>query len=397
MAPYVYPNVCPQRVDRRVLAGWRWCASWPGGMPQIPSFVGGPLTLSYVEMNPFDEVLLNTATNRPLLHTRKGISKKRSQAKSTTVSIRPESAEGLSKDDFDRSKNYSFTLQKRDLEYCPNPPPNLVGPIRVFMDGPSMEQMIRIHRRVENGGHGFPKDCRARHRVGIVVPYRDRESHLRIFLHNLHLLLKKQQIDYVILVVEPIANQTFNRAKLMNIGYSEGLKLYPFQCFIFHDVDLLPEDDRNLYSCPVQPRHMSVAVDKFNYALPYKTIFGGISALTIQHMQTINGFSNNYWGWGGEDDDLSTRAKVAGLNIFRYPQQIARYKMIKHGNDIANPINYCRFKLMARTEYRYKKDGLNTLRYDVVAIEKKPLYTRILVDLREGEERENLKLLIPQC
>ncbi len=52
---------------------------------------------------------------------------------------------------------------------------------------------------------------------------------------------------------------------------------------------------------------------------------------------------------------------------------------------------------MARTEYRYKKDGLNTLRYDVVAIEKKPLYTRILVDLREGEERENLKLLIPQC
>ena len=39
---------------------------------------------------------------------------------------------------------------------------------------------------------------------------------------------------------------------------------------VFHDVDLLPEDDRNLYSCPDQPRHMSVAVDKFQYKLPYK-------------------------------------------------------------------------------------------------------------------------------
>ncbi|KXZ75832.1 Beta-1,4-N-acetylgalactosaminyltransferase bre-4-like Protein [Tribolium castaneum] len=39
-----------------------------------------------------------------------------------------------------------------------------------------------------------------------------------------------------------------------------------YDCFIFHDIDLLPEDDRNLYTCPPgQPRHMSVAVDIFKY------------------------------------------------------------------------------------------------------------------------------------
>jgi hypothetical protein len=27
----------------------------------------------------------------------------------------------------------------------------------------------------------------------------------------------------------------------------------------------LPEDDRNLYTCPEQPRHMSVAVDVLKY------------------------------------------------------------------------------------------------------------------------------------
>ena len=45
----------------------------------------------------------------------------------------------------------------------------------------------------------------------------------------------------------------------------------------------------------------------FIYRLPYESIFGGVSALTVEQFKKINGFSNDYWGWGGEDDDLSTR------------------------------------------------------------------------------------------
>ena len=58
-----------------------------------------------------------------------------------------------------------------------------------------------------------------------------------------------------------------------------------YQCFIFHDVDLLPEDDRNLYTCPIQPRHMSVSIDSFLYRLPYDDIFGGVSAMTVDQFQ----------------------------------------------------------------------------------------------------------------
>ena len=62
-----------------------------------------------------------------------------------------------------------------------------------------------------------------------------------------------------------LENDGFNRAELFNIGFKEALKLEDFDCFIFTDVDLLPEDDRNYYGCPTSPRHMSVAIDKFNY------------------------------------------------------------------------------------------------------------------------------------
>ena len=38
------------------------------------------------------------------------------------------------------------------------------------------------------------------------------------------------------------------------------------------------------------PRHISVAVDKFNYRLPYYSIFGGITSLTVDHMVALNGY-----------------------------------------------------------------------------------------------------------
>ena len=61
------------------------------------------------------------------------------------------------------------------------------------------------------------------------------------------------------------AGGPFNKGILMNAGFVEALKLYNYDCFVFHDVDLLPEDDRNIYTCPEQPKHMSVAMDVFKY------------------------------------------------------------------------------------------------------------------------------------
>ncbi|KAI0218404.1 Beta-1,4-N-acetylgalactosaminyltransferase bre-4 [Lamellibrachia satsuma] len=126
-------------------------------------------------------------------------------------------------------------------------------------------EVIRNNPEILPGGKWRPRDCVARHKVALIIPYRDREDHLILLLSQLHPILQRQQLDYRIVVVEQFGADTFNKARIMNIGFMEALKLYDFQCFIFHDVDLVPEDDRNMYSCPVQPRHMSVAIDEMGY------------------------------------------------------------------------------------------------------------------------------------
>ena len=70
----------------------------------------------------------------------------------------------------------------------------------------------------------------------------------------------------IIAMLLQIEGSKFNRAMLMNIGFLEALKLNKYNCVIFHDVDLVPENDKNIYSCPDDnARHMSAFINKFNY------------------------------------------------------------------------------------------------------------------------------------
>lgn len=55
---------------------------------------------------------------------------------------------------------------------CNDTPPGLVGPIRVWLDGPSVEELEKLYPKLEPGGHGKPEHCIARHRVAIIIPYR---------------------------------------------------------------------------------------------------------------------------------------------------------------------------------------------------------------------------------
>ncbi|XP_037568212.2 beta-1,4-N-acetylgalactosaminyltransferase bre-4 [Dermacentor silvarum] len=275
----------------------------------------------------------------------------------------------------------SSALNKSTRERCPITPPNLVGDLPVKWRVPSLDVMHKEFPHVTEGGRFAPKECTSRHRVAILVPYRDRAVHLKFFLFHMHRLLSRQQIDYGIFIIEQADKSPFNRAKLFNVGFVESTALYDYQCFVFHDVDLLPIDDRNLYTCPTQPRHMCVTIDGESGVF-YRQIFGGVTAMTKEHFLRVNGYSNMYWGWGAEDDDMFKRLSFEGLMIYRRSPDVARYTSLLHVHTTIT--NNRSLELLEAWDKRDKTDGLNSLVYERLHISFEKLYTWLKVDLKEG-------------
>ncbi|XP_032407935.1 beta-1,4-galactosyltransferase 2-like [Xiphophorus hellerii] len=270
------------------------------------------------------------------------------------------------------------------LDPCPDSPPSLVGPLLVEFKTNRSLQWVRnqLGSVLQQGGRYKPPDCTARQKVAVIIPFRNRYEHLTHWLYYLHPVLMRQQLDYGVYVINQDGDGAFNRAKLMNIGFVEALKEYDYDCFVFSDVDLVPIDDRNLYRCSDHPRHLSVAIDKFNYILSSVTAFGGVSLLTKEQFSKVNGFSNTFWGWGGEDDDLYNRITVRGMSITRPDAGIAKYKMIKHGRDLHNEVNPENAVKTQKTAENIETDGLNSLNFTVNEILKDVLFTLISVDVQ---------------
>ena len=62
------------------------------------------------------------------------------------------------------------------------------------------------------------------------------------------------------------------------------------------------------YSYPSEnPVHIATKLSKYNYGLGYDQYFGGVVLFNKEQAERTNGYSNDYWDWGQEDDDLFWR------------------------------------------------------------------------------------------
>ena len=147
------------------------------------------------------------------------------------------------------------------------------------------------------------------HKLGVIVPYRNRFDQLVLFKEKIVEYLKNKKIDFEIIIVEQDDAKLFNRGMLLNIGFKHAKEL-GCDYVVFHDVDMLPVDVD--YSYSDKPLHLATnftTLSSKEKRIVFDEYFGGVTLCPVNIFDEIDGYSNKYWGWGYEDDDLLFRCK----------------------------------------------------------------------------------------
>jgi hypothetical protein len=177
-------------------------------------------------------------------------------------------------------------------------------------------------------------------RLNIVVPYRAREMHLRIFVQALRNYFARDKIDrdipYRVTIVEQESGLPFNRGALKNIGFILGRGESDYTCF--HDVDYLPiwaDYSWSEFPTPIvwygaERRPIAPGRNAGMADHDMDEFFGAAVLFPNAMFERVNGYANAYFGWGFEDTDLKNRLTLARIPTGR---RRGTFQPLDHDNE----------------------------------------------------------------
>ena len=68
----------------------------------------------------------------------------------------------------------------------------------------SEKEVLAAHSSILPGGHWKPSHCVSKKKVAVIIPYRDRHSHLVRLLDFLFPILQRQLLDFRFIVTEQV-------------------------------------------------------------------------------------------------------------------------------------------------------------------------------------------------
>jgi hypothetical protein len=175
----------------------------------------------------------------------------------------------------------------------------------------------------------------------IVVPYRNREEHLKDFLENTPKYFDNQNLNYDILICELDQKGDWNAGLCVNslIKFIEKIKT-EYKYLYIHHVDVWPISGDWVF-----PKDNEVYFNMGDY---------GSCLLTMKAFLDAQGYSNSFWGWGGEDNELYNRLRekqykvneISHISNIKYETKHQSHERKFNGKNYANAIK--QFRGLAR-------------------------------------------------
>lgn len=196
--------------------------------------------------------------------------------------------------------------------------------------------------------------------IALIVPYRDnilqnRATQLKTFIEYYYDFFP----NVTIYIIEQSEGKKFNRGMLLNIGFKIAQKNKHSQ-YIFHDVDLLsPKEMKKIYTYKSDyPVHLAALWDKYQFS----TFLGGAISFSEKAFETINGFPNCFFGWGGEDDAMYNRLAITKIPVMNpSTNKDIKIQEMKHPESQPSAVNEHKKQNVLEDLKNWKKDGLNSL------------------------------------
>lgn len=201
----------------------------------------------------------------------------------------------------------------------------------------------------------------------VLVTYRDRLTHLNVFVPYMNRYFPHLRLA----IIEQFDTNKWNKGLLYNAGYRGLAEDYDY--VILHDIDFIPDSKVDYSYCDV-PTLLSTECSQFNYRHCYPTFFGGVVGMNKEYYKMVNGFSNRFQGWGGEDDHLYKRFLGKGITPQR--RMGNRFENFVHphmdirpgGKDWNDPDYQSNLSILREKNIDYN-EGLSTAEYKIHSIE----------------------------
>jgi hypothetical protein len=193
--------------------------------------------------------------------------------------------------------------------------------------------------------------------MAIIVPYRNREDHLKQFIPHMNKYLP----DAKIVIVEQADNKPFNRGKLINCGFIEANCHY----FVAHDIDMLPVDVDyskgfgiiQLASSEIQP----------------SGYLGGVTMFNEFAFRDVGGYHNDYFH-RAEDNELMFHLM---RNKNKVTNRFGKFHQLPHPRTGPEFIP----ELWAKAQLPRKINMLENCRYELISKEVFDTHTHLKVTL----------------